>query len=190
MMWLVLRELQVGVETWLLPTSLALVGGSLPTMLSPQVALVAGETLQLEAPAPVYPRMEVSPGERSQLDGMKLTSRQHPRAGGSSPKHPTAGAIVEGAIMQGIGESKMRARRVPPTLGGKGRLEAGRKNHEVGECLPLDLVYLEVEEMLAGESKFASVQVDLPKVGVASLRMGPVPVVEEKPWDLGAALAQ
>lgn len=44
--------------------------------------------------------------------------------------------------------------------------------------------------LLAGESQFASVQVDLPKVGVASLRMGPVAVAEEKPWDLGVALAQ
>lgn len=151
---------------------------------------MAGGTLQQEAPAPVYPRMGVSPGERSQLGGMILTSRQHPRAGESNPKHPTAGAIVEGAIMQGTGESQKRAKRVPPTLGGRERQEAGRKSHEAGECLLQLLGHLELEGMLAGESQFASVPVDLPKVGGGNLRMGPVAVVEERAWALGVALAQ
>lgn len=191
MMWLDLRVLQVGVETWLLAISLALVGVILLTMSSPQVVLVAGETPQVEAPLAVLPRMAVSPGEKSQLVGMTLTSRQRHRAGGSNPKHPTAGEIAVGAIMQETGENQMKIKKVPPpTLCGKGRLEAGRKNHGVGECLPLVLVYLQVEEMLAGERQFPSVQVDLLKVGAANLKMAPVGLMEEKPWGLGVALVQ
>lgn len=152
---------------------------------------MAGGILQQEAPPPVYPRMGVNPGERrSQLVGMILATSQHPRAGESNPKHPTAGAIVEGAIMQGTGENQRRAKRVPPTQGGRGKQEAGRKTHEVGECLLQDLEYLQLEEMGAGESQFASVPVALPKVGSASLRMGPAVVVEEGAWALGPAQAQ
>lgn len=192
MMCLVLRELQVGVEAYLLPTSLALVGESHPKTLSPQVALVVGVTLQQGGPLPVHPRMGVSHGERrSQLGGMILTSRQNPRAGVSNPKHPTIGVIVEGAIMQGTGENLKRAKRVPPTLDGRERQEAGRKTHEAGECLLQDLAYLEPEEMEAGESQFPSVPVALPKVGGASPRMGQVVVVvEEGAWALGVAQAQ
>lgn len=152
---------------------------------------MAGGTLQQEAPPPAYPRMGVSHGERkSQLGGMILTSRQRPRAGESNPKHPTAGAIVEGAIMQGTGENQKRAKRVPPTLGGREKQEAGRKTHEAGECLLQDLGYLELEEMGAGESQLPSVPVALPKVGGASLRMGPVVVVKEGAWALGVAQAR
>lgn len=161
---------------------------------------MAGGTLQQEAPPPIYPRMEVSPGERrSQLGGMILTSSQHPKAGESNPKHPTTGAIVEGAIMQGTGENQKKTKRVPPTLGGRENQEAGRKNHEAGECLLQDLGYLELEEMGDGESLFASVLVALPKVGEASLRMGLVVIiiivvveveVEVEAWALGVAQAQ
>lgn len=188
--WLVLRELQVGEEALLLATSLALVGESLPTTLSPQVALVAGGILQREAPPLISPKMVVSPGERSQLGGTILMLKQHPRAGVSNPKQPTAGAIVGGAIMQQNGESQKRAKRVPPILDGRERQEVGRKNHEAGGCLLQDLEYLELEGTLAGESQFASVQVDLPKVGEVNLRMGPVAVVGERAWALGVALVQ
>lgn len=189
--WLVLRELQVGEEALLLATSLTLVGENLPTTLSPQVALVAGGILQQEAPPLISPKMVISPGERSQLGGvMILMLKQHPKAGVSNPKQPTAGAIVEGAIMQQNGESQKRAKRVPPILDGRERQEVGRKNHEAGGCLLQDLEYLELEGTLAGESQFASVQVDLPKVGGVNLRMGPVAVVEERAWALGVALVQ
>lgn len=141
---------------------------------------MAGGIHQKEAPPPVYPRIVVSPGEkRSQKGGMILTSRQHPRVGESNPKHPTAGAIVEGAIKQGTGENQKRAKKVLPTLAGRENREAGRKTHEAGECLLQDLEYLELEEMGAGESQFASIPVALPKVGGASLRTGPVVAVEE-----------
>lgn len=191
MMWLDLRELQVGVETWLLAISLALVGGTLLTTPSPQVVLVAGGTPQAEAPLAVLPRMAASPGEKSQVVGRTLTSRQRHRAGGSNnPKHPTAGAITVGAITQETGENQMKIKKVPPTPCGKGRLEDGRKNHGAGECLPLALVYLQVEEMLAGERQFPSVQVDLLKIGAANLKTAPVGLMEEKPWGLGAALVQ
>ncbi len=150
-----------------------------------------GGTLQQVALPPVYLRMGVSPGEkRSQLDGMILTSRQHPRAGESNPKRPIAGVIVEEAITQGTGGNQKRTKRVPPTLGGREKQEAGRKNHEAGECLLQDQGYQEVEEMGAGESQFASVPVALPKAGGASLRMGQVVVVEEGALDLGVAQAQ
>lgn len=92
--------------------------------------------------------------------------------------------------MQGTGENQRRAKRVPPTLGGREKQEAGRKNHEAGECLLQDLGYLELEEMGAGESQFVSAPVALPKVGGESLRMGPVVVVEEEAWALGVAQAQ
>lgn len=152
---------------------------------------MAGVTLQQEAPPPVYPRMGVSPGERiSQLDGMILISRQHPRGGVINPKHPIAGAIVEGAIIQGTGGNQKRAKRVPPTLAGREKQQVGRKNHEAGECLLQDLGYLEVEVMGAGESQFPSVPVALPKVGGASLRMGQVEIVEEGALALGVAQAQ
>lgn len=124
------------------------------------------------------------------MDGMIFTRRQNPRAGESNPKHPTIGAIVEGAIIQGTGENQKRAKRVPPTLDGREKREAGRKTHEAGECLLQDLGYLELEEMGAGESQFPSVPVALPKVGEASLRMGLVVVVEEGAWALGVAQAQ
>lgn len=128
----------------------------------------------------MYPRMGVNPGERrSQLDGMILATRLHPRAGESNPNHPTAGAVVEGAITQGTGENQKRAKRILPTQGGRENQEAGRKTHEAGECLLQDLGYLQLEGMGAGESKFASVPVALPKVGEPNLRMGRVVVVEE-----------
>lgn len=92
--------------------------------------------------------------------------------------------------MQGTGESQKKAKRVPPTLGGREKQEAGRKNHEAGECLLQDLGYLEPEETETGESLFASVPVVLPKAGEVSLRMGPVIVVEEAAWALGVAQAQ
>lgn len=92
--------------------------------------------------------------------------------------------------MQGTGENQKRAKRVPPTLGGREKQEAGRKTHEAGECLLQDLGYLELEEMGAGESPFPSVPVALPKVGGASLRMDPVVVVREGVWALGVAQAQ
>lgn len=152
---------------------------------------MAGETLQQEAPPPVYPRMVVSPGERrSQAGGTILTSRQHPTAGESNPKHPTAGAIVEGAITQGTGENQRRAKRVPLPLPGREKQEVGRKTHEAGERLLQDLEYLELEEVVAGESQFPSVPVALLKDGGASLRMGPVVVVEEEAQALGVAQAQ
>lgn len=92
--------------------------------------------------------------------------------------------------MQGTGENQRRAKRVPPTQGGRGKQEAGRKTHEAGGCLLRDLGYLQLEETGAGESQFASVPVVLPKVGGASLRMGPVVVVGERAWALGQARAQ
>lgn len=91
--------------------------------------------------------------------------------------------------MQGTGENQKRAKRVPPTLAGREKQEAGRKTHEAGECLLQDLEYLEREEMGVGQSQFASVPVALPKVGWASLRMGPVVAVEEA-LALGVAQAQ
>lgn len=109
---------------------------------------------------------------------MILTSSPHPRAGESNPKHPTVGAIVEGAIMQGTGENQKRTKRVPPTQAGRENREAGRKTHEAGEYLLQDLEYLELEEMGVGESQLASIPVALPKVGGASLRMDPVVAVE------------
>lgn len=113
------------------------------------------------------------------MGGMILTSSQHPRVGESNQKHPIAGAIVEGAITQGTGENQKRTKRVLLTLPGKEKQEAGRKIHEVGECLLQDLGCLELEEMVAGESQFPSVPVALLKVGGASLRMGPVVVAVE-----------
>lgn len=92
--------------------------------------------------------------------------------------------------MQGTGENQKRAKRVPPTLGGKEKQVSGRKNQEAGEWLLQDRGYLELEEMGAGESPFASVPVALLKVGGASLRMDPVVVVEEVAWALGVAQAQ
>lgn len=92
--------------------------------------------------------------------------------------------------MQGTGGNQRRAKRVPPTLGGREKQQAGRKNHEAGECLLQDLGYPELEEIRAGESPFVSVLVALPKVGGQSLRMGPVVVVEEEAWVLGVAQAQ
>lgn len=212
-MCLVLRELQVGVEISLLPTSLALGGESHPTTTSPQGGPAAGGTLQPEARPLVCPRMGISPGERrSQLGGKSLTRSQRPRAGESNPKQPpTAGATVEGAITPGTGENLRRTRRVPPTQAGRETQEAGRKNHEAGECLPQDLGCLEVEEIADGESQCASVPVALPKTGGPSLRMGPAVVVvvivvvavvveeeeeelvvkeEEEIWAPGAAQAQ
>lgn len=125
LMCLVLRELQVGVEAYQHPASPALVGESNPTALNPRVAPVAGGLLQQQGPQPVCPRMGDRPGERrSLLDGMILKSRQHPRAGVISPNRLTAGAAVEGAIIQGTGEKQKRARRVPPTQGGMGKQEA------------------------------------------------------------------
>lgn len=93
---------------------------------------MAGGTLHQEAPPLVHPKMGVSPGERSQPGGMILTLRPHPRDGESNTKHPIAGVIVEGAIMQGTGENQKRAKRVLPTLGGREKQEDGRKNHEFG----------------------------------------------------------
>lgn len=120
MMCPVLRELQAGVEALLPPTSLALVGGNNPTTLSPRAAAVAGELLQQQALPPAYPRTEASPGERrSPLDGMILTSRQPPRAGEINPKCLTAGAAVEGAIIQATGEKQKSARRAPQTPDGR-----------------------------------------------------------------------
>lgn len=97
---------------------------------------------------------------------------------------------MEGAIIQETGENQKTAKRVPPTLGGKEKQEAGRKTLAAGECLLQDLGYLELEEMGAGESQLASVPVALPKVGGASLRKGPVVVVKEGPLALGVAQAQ
>lgn len=164
-------------------------------MLSPQLALVAGEAPQQEAPTPVYPRMVVSPGERrSPLGGMTLMPRPHPRAGENNPNHPIAGEAAEGAITQGTGENQKRTKRVPQTLDGREKLEVGRKTHETGECLHQDLEYLEVEEMEAGESQFVSVPVGRLKAGVANLRMGLVVVVvvavEAGEWALGVPQAQ
>lgn len=152
---------------------------------------MAGGILQQEAPPPVYPRMGVSPGgRRSQLVGMILATRQHPRAGESNPKHPTAGATVEAAIMQGTGGNQKTTKRVLPTKGGREKQEAGRTTHEAGECRLQDLGYLQLEEVGAGESQFASVPLALLKVGGASLRMGPAVVVEEGASALGLAQAQ
>lgn len=122
--------------------------------------------------------------------GMNLTSRQHPRAGESNPKHPTAGAIAEGAITQESGENQRRPRRVPLTLPGREKEEAGRKTLEAGECLLQDRGNLEPEEMAAGQSQCPSVPVGLLKVGVASPRMAPVVVVEQGAWALGVAQAR
>ena len=189
MMCLVLRELQVGVEALLLTTSLALVGESLPTTLSPRAALVAGGILQQQGPPPVYPRMGVNPGERrSHPGGMILATSQHPKAGESNPKQPTAGAIVEGAIMPGIGGNQRRAKRVPPTRAGRGKQEAGRKTQEVGGCLLQHLGYLQLEEMGAGESQFASAPLALLKVGEASLKRGPLLKVGEASLKRGPLL--
>lgn len=83
--------------------------------------------------------------------------------------------------MQETGENQRRAKRVPVILAGRENQEAGRKTHEVGECLLLllqDLGYLDPEEMEAGESRSPSVPVALLRVGAGSLRMGPVVVVE------------
>lgn len=84
--------------------------------------------------------------------------------------------------MQETGENQRRAKRVPLILAGREKQEAGRKTHEVGECLLLlllqDLGYLDPEEMEAGESRSPSVPVALLRVGAGSLRMGPVVVVE------------
>lgn len=154
---------------------------------------MAGGTLQQGAPTPTYRRMVVSRGERrSRLGGKILMSSQHPRAGESNPKHPTTGATVEGAIMQGTGENQRRAKRVPLILAGREKQEAGRKTHEAGECLLLqDLGYLDLVETEAGERRFPSVPVALLRVGGESLRMGPVViVVEEGAWALGVGQAQ
>lgn len=93
--------------------------------------------------------------------------------------------------MPGTGENQRRAKRVPQTRGGREKQEAGRKTNEAGECLLQDRGCLHLEEMGAGESsRFASVPVALPKVGGASLRMGPVVAVGEGIWALGPAQAQ
>lgn len=167
-------------------------------MLSPQLALVAGEAPQQEAPTPVCPRMVVSPGERrSPLGGMTLMPRPHPRAGEKNPNHPIAGAAVEGAITQETGENLKRTKRVPQILDGREKQEAGKKTHETGECLlqdPQDLQDLEMEEMGAGESQFVSVPVVLLKDGVVNLRTGLVVVVvvavEVGAWAPGVPQAQ
>lgn len=152
---------------------------------------MAGGTLQQAALPPAYRRMVVSPGERrSQLGGMILTSSRHPRAGESNPKHPTAGATVEGAITQGTGENQKKAKRVPQTLAGKEKQEAGRKTNGAGECLLQDLQCLELEGMGAGVSQLPNVPMALLKVGEASLRMGPVVIVERGAWALGVGQVQ
>lgn len=200
-MCLVLREPQAGVETWLPPLSPALVGESQRTTLSPQVAQVAqvvqvgGGTLQqVGLLPPIYPRMVASPGvRRNLLVGMNLTSSQHRRAGESNPRHPTTGATVEEAIIQGTGENQRRAKRAPLTLDGREENKgAGKKTHEAGGCLLLllDLVYLEVEEMGVGENQHPSVPVVLLKDGRASLRTGPAVIVEQAAWALGVGQAQ
>lgn len=196
MMCLVLREPQAGVETWQPPISPALVGESQRTALNPQVApvvQVAGGTLQqVGLQPPIYPRTVASPGgRRNPLVGMILTSSQHPRAGESNPRHPTTGATVEEAIIQGSGENQKRAKRAPLTLDGREENKgAGRKIHEAGRCLLRDLVYLEPVEMGAGENQHPSVPVALLKDGGASLRMDPVVIVDQGAWALGVAPAQ
>lgn len=93
--------------------------------------------------------------------------------------------------MQETGENQRRAKRVPLTLAGREKQEAGRKTPEAGECLLLqDLAYLDPEEMEAGESRSPSVPVALLRAGAGSLRMGPVVIVEEGAWALGVAQAQ
>lgn len=201
-MCLVLREPQAGVETWLPQIRATLAGESQRTTISPQVAQVAqvvqvvqvvgGILQQVGQPPTIYPRMVASPGGRkNQLVGKILTSSQHPRAGESNPRHPTTGATVEEAIIQETGENQRRTKRAPLTLHGKEENKgAGRKTHEAGGHLLQDLVYLELEEMGAGENQLPSALVVLLKDGQANLRMDPVVIVEQEAWALGVAQAQ
>lgn len=195
MMCLVLREPQAGVETWLPQIRAALAGESQRTTINPQgaqVVLVAGGILQQVGRIPtIYPRMVASPGRRRNLlVGKILMSSQHPRAGESNPRHPTTGGTVEEAIIQGTGENQRRAKRAQQTLHGREESKgAGRKTHEAGGH-PQDLVYLDLEEMGAGENQLPSAPVVLLKDGQANLRMDPVVIVEQEAWALGVAQAQ
>lgn len=196
MMCLVLREPQAGVETWLPQIRAALAGESQRTTINPKVAqvvLVAGGILQQVDQIPtIYPRMVASPGQRrNRLAGKILTSSQHPRAGESNPRHPTTGAKVEEAIIQETGENQRRAKRAQQTLHGREENKgAGRKTHEAGGRLLQDLVYLELEEVGAGENQLPNAPVVLLKDGQANLRMDPVVIVEQEAWALGVAQAQ